>query len=118
MRNSATNSALRMYMTDSALRMPVRQAIHLRLTAERGPALVNEVVEHDDLLARAHELASLLACKPGIGVSATKLLLLQAARNSLAEQLEAEGQTYDPASANEERLAARAQAAERISQTA
>jgi 2-(1,2-epoxy-1,2-dihydrophenyl)acetyl-CoA isomerase len=77
--------------------------------------LVNEVVEHENLLTRAHELASLLAGKPGIGVSATKSLLLRADSNSLAEQLEAEAQTYDLTSVNEERLAARAKVAERIS---
>ena len=79
--------------------------------------LVNEVVGHEDLLTRARELASLLADKPGIGVSATKSLLLRAERNSLAEQLEAEAQTYDLTSGNEERLAARAQLVERISRT-
>jgi 2-(1,2-epoxy-1,2-dihydrophenyl)acetyl-CoA isomerase len=79
--------------------------------------LVNEVVEHENLLTRAHELASLLAGKPGIGVSATKSLLLRADRNSLVEQLEAEAQTYDLTSSNEERLAARAKVVERISRT-
>jgi 2-(1,2-epoxy-1,2-dihydrophenyl)acetyl-CoA isomerase len=88
----------------------------LPLSAEQALAagLVNEVVEHDVLLGRAYELATLLAGKPGVGVSATKSLLLRSAQNSLADQLEAEAQTYDVTSTNEDRLAARAAMVARI----
>ncbi|WP_280219626.1 enoyl-CoA hydratase/isomerase family protein [Nocardia neocaledoniensis] len=86
------------------------------LIAEQALAMgvVNEVVEHTRLLIRAHELAEQMAGKPGFGVSATKALLWDSARSSLLEQLEAEARTYDVASTNEERLAARAAMVRRL----
>ncbi|KAA0120647.1 enoyl-CoA hydratase/isomerase family protein [Mycolicibacterium sp. P9-22] len=87
------------------------------VTAEeaRDLGLVNEVVAHDGLMERAQEIARSLADKPGIAVSATKALLRTAARASLLEQLEAEAQAYDVASADEERIAARAAMVNHIS---
>lgn len=69
--------------------------------------LVNRVVEHEELVATAVELAELLASKPGIAVPALKELLEAGGRNSLAEQLEAEAMMYDRAATHPARIAAR-----------
>ena len=69
--------------------------------------LVNRVVEHEELLPKALELAELLASKPGIAVPALKELLEAADGNSLAEQLEAEAMMYDRAATHPARIAAK-----------
>ncbi|MER7684921.1 enoyl-CoA hydratase/isomerase family protein [Streptomyces sp. NPDC097610] len=69
--------------------------------------LVNRVVEHEELLPKALELAELLCSKPGIAVPALKELLEAAGGNSLAQQLEAEAMMYDRAATHPQRLAAK-----------
>jgi 2-(1,2-epoxy-1,2-dihydrophenyl)acetyl-CoA isomerase len=54
--------------------------------------LVSEVVEGDDLAARAAELAAQLAAMPTRGVGMTKRLFDQAGTHTLEEQLELEAQ--------------------------
>ena len=71
--------------------------------------LVTEVLEPDRLMGRAMELASLLAAKPGSAVGLTKRLLSQAARHSLAEQLEAEVAHQNLAVRDPDRIRARAE---------
>jgi 2-(1,2-epoxy-1,2-dihydrophenyl)acetyl-CoA isomerase len=71
--------------------------------------LVNEVVEPDAVLDRAHEQAAQLAGQPGSAVSMTKRLLRSALEVSLREQLELERQLQQAASehpAYAERVAA------------
>lgn len=65
-----------------------------RLEAEEALTigLVSEVVEPDQLLSRAREIASQLAAWPGEGVGATKRLIRQGFRSSLADHLEREVQ--------------------------
>ncbi|SEN42831.1 2-(1,2-epoxy-1,2-dihydrophenyl)acetyl-CoA isomerase [Pseudomonas sp. ok272] len=67
-------------------------ASNRRLSAEEALewGLVSEVLPPEHLLGHALALAEQLASKPGLAVGLTKRLLAQAARNSLAEQLEAE----------------------------
>jgi 2-(1,2-epoxy-1,2-dihydrophenyl)acetyl-CoA isomerase len=69
--------------------------------------LVTRVVEHEELLATALELAGLLSSKPGIAVPAVKELLDAAGGNSLAQQLEAEAMMYDRAATHPQRVAAK-----------
>lgn len=69
--------------------------------------LANRVVEPEELLPSAIELAQLLAAKPGAAVPAVKELLTAAARNTVAEQLEAEARMYDRAAAHPHRIAAK-----------
>jgi 2-(1,2-epoxy-1,2-dihydrophenyl)acetyl-CoA isomerase len=69
--------------------------------------LVNQVVEHEELMAKALELAQLLASKPGVAVPALKELLEAAGGNSLPEQLEAEAMMYDRAATHPLRIAAK-----------
>ena len=85
-------------------------ASNRRLTPEVALAwgLVSEVLEPDQLIGRALELAEQLAGKPGSAVALTKRLLSQAARSSLAEQLEAEVACQNLAVLDPERSRARA----------
>jgi 2-(1,2-epoxy-1,2-dihydrophenyl)acetyl-CoA isomerase len=69
--------------------------------------LVNRVVEPEELMPAALELGHLLAAKPGVAVPAVKELLGAAARNTLAEQLEAEARVYDRAATHPHRIAAK-----------
>lgn len=71
--------------------------------------LVNEVVDADEVLDRARELARELAAQPGNAAPLTKRLLRSALEVSLAEQLEFERQLQQAASehpAYAERVAA------------
>lgn len=79
-------------------------------TAQRAleAGLVEAIHEADDLVARALELASELAAKPGAAVALTKGLLARAARASLAEQMELEAQAQVAAMAAPGRAEARA----------
>jgi 2-(1,2-epoxy-1,2-dihydrophenyl)acetyl-CoA isomerase len=63
-----------------------------RLGAEEALAigLVGQVVEPDELLPKAKDLASRLAAWPGEGVGATKRLLQESLSSSLQSQLERE----------------------------
>jgi 2-(1,2-epoxy-1,2-dihydrophenyl)acetyl-CoA isomerase len=62
-----------------------------------GWGLVNEVVEPDALLARAHEKARQLADMPGYGVGLMKSLLRQSWSSTLSEQLEREAEAQPQA---------------------
>lgn len=64
------------------------------LGAEEAVAvgLVSEVVDPEELLARARTLAGQLASWPGEGVGMTKRLIRQSLRSSLVDQLEREAQ--------------------------
>ncbi len=79
-----------------------------RLDAEEALAigLVSEVVEPDDLLPRARELASTLAAWPGEGVGATKRLLQQSLGSTLEDQFEREVQVQAYAASTPAYLAA------------
>ncbi|WP_411561680.1 enoyl-CoA hydratase/isomerase family protein [Pseudomonas shirazensis] len=85
-------------------------ATNQRLSAleARSWGLVAEVLEPHRLLERAMEMANLLAAKPGRAVGLTKRLLSQAARHSLAEQLEAETALQNLAVQDPDRARARA----------
>src|SRR6266545_5907257 len=65
-----------------------------KLTAAEAEAwgLVSEVVEDDDLAARAADLAAQLAAMPTRGIGMTKRLFDRAATSTLEEQLELEAQ--------------------------
>lgn len=91
-------------------------ASNQRLSALEAQAwgLVTEVLEPERLLARALELADLLASKPGSAVGLTKRLLSQAARHSLAEQLEAEVALQNLAVRDPDRIRARAAMLDRL----
>lgn len=93
-------------------------ASNRRLSADEALSwgLVNEVLEAEQLLPRALQLAAELAGKPGSAVGLTKRLLVQAARNSLAEQLEAEVTLQNLAVRDPERAKARAAMVERLKQ--
>jgi 2-(1,2-epoxy-1,2-dihydrophenyl)acetyl-CoA isomerase len=69
--------------------------------------LVNRVVEHEELMTAALELAQLLSAKPGIAVSAVKELLQASGSNGLAAQMEAEARMYDRAATHPLRIAAK-----------
>jgi 2-(1,2-epoxy-1,2-dihydrophenyl)acetyl-CoA isomerase len=69
--------------------------------------LVNRVVEPEELMSSALELAQLLASKPGVAVPALKELLGMATRNTIAEQLEAEARMYDRTATHPRRIAAK-----------
>lgn len=79
-----------------------------RLDAEQALAigLVSEVVEPEELLPRARELAQALAAWPGEGVGATKRLLQQSLANTLEEQFEREVQVQAHAASTPAYLAA------------
>jgi len=79
--------------------------------------LVNQVVEPEELMAAAMQLASTLADKPGVAVPALKELLGIAMGNTLAEQLEAEALMYDRASTHPDRLAAKQAMIEKMSRS-
>jgi 2-(1,2-epoxy-1,2-dihydrophenyl)acetyl-CoA isomerase len=64
--------------------------------------LVSEVVEADQLLARAAELAGRLAELPPLGIGMTKRLLDRAASSTLEEQLEREAQLQTAATGTED----------------
>ena len=75
-----------------------------RLSAAEAHAwgLVSEVVEHDRLAARAHEVASELAAMPTRGVGMTKRLLDHARTATLEEQFEREAQLQTAATRTED----------------
>ena len=75
-----------------------------KLTASEAHAwgLVSEVVDGDNLLRRAGELAAQLAELPTRGIGMTKRLLDQAADASLEEQLEREAQLQAAATQTED----------------
>lgn len=85
-------------------------ASNRRLPPEEALAwgLVSEVLEPEQLMGRALELAEQLASKPGSAVALTKRLLSQAVRSSLAEQLEAEVALQNIAVLDPDRSRARA----------
>lgn len=91
-------------------------ASNRRLDAAEALAwgLVGEVLEPAQLLDRAIRLAEQLAAKPGGAVGLTKRLLAQAARNGLAEQLEAEVALQNLAVRDPDRARARAAMLERL----
>ncbi len=91
-------------------------ASNRRLDATEALAwgLVGEVLEPQLLLERALQLAGQLAAKPGSAVGLTKRLLAQAARNSLAEQLEAEVAMQNLAVRDPDRIRARAAMLEKL----
>ncbi len=67
-------------------------ATNQRVSADEALAmgLISEIVPADALVDHALKLARQLAEKPGAAVGLTKLLIAQASRQSLADQLEAE----------------------------
>ena len=75
-----------------------------RVDAEEALAwgLVGEVVEPEQLMARAHQVAGDLAGKPGNGVGRTKRLLARALGSALAEHLELEVQLQTSATSTAE----------------
>jgi 2-(1,2-epoxy-1,2-dihydrophenyl)acetyl-CoA isomerase len=75
-----------------------------RLTAARAHAwgLVNEVVDDDELPARAAEVAATFASLPTRGVGMTKRLFDGAAARTLEEQLELEAQLQSAATKTED----------------
>ena len=75
-----------------------------RLTAAEAHAwgLVSEVVQDDDLAARAAELASTLAALPTRAIGMTKRLFDAAPTNRLDEQLELEAQLQSAATKSED----------------
>jgi 2-(1,2-epoxy-1,2-dihydrophenyl)acetyl-CoA isomerase len=75
-----------------------------RLTAAEAHAwgLVSEVVQEDDLAARAAELASALAALPTRAIGMTKRLFDAAPTNRLEEQLELEAQLQSAATKSED----------------
>jgi 2-(1,2-epoxy-1,2-dihydrophenyl)acetyl-CoA isomerase len=75
-----------------------------RLTATEAHAwgLVSEVVQEDDLAARAAELASTLAALPTRAIGMTKRLFDAAPTNRLEEQLELEAQLQSAATKSED----------------
>ena len=75
-----------------------------RLTAAEAHAwgLVSEVVQDDDLAARAAELASTLAALPTRAIGMTKRLFDAAPTNRLEEQLELEAQLQSAATKSED----------------
>lgn len=91
-------------------------ASNRRLDAQEAHewGLVSEVLAPDELLDHALAMAEQLACKPGSAVGLTKRLLATAARNSLAEQLEAETALQDQAVRDPERARARAAMLEKL----
>ncbi|POF42387.1 enoyl-CoA hydratase [Pseudomonas laurylsulfativorans] len=76
--------------------------------------LVCEILEPDQLLARALYMAAELSAKPGRAVGLTKRLLAQATQHSLAEQLEAEVTMQNLALLCPERAQARAAMQEKL----
>ncbi|NGP05840.1 enoyl-CoA hydratase/isomerase family protein [Rhodococcus sp. 14C212] len=100
------------------------RAFELLTTGRKvGPAealdmgLVNRVVDPDHLMASSMELAQLLAAKPGVAVPAVKELLGVAARNTVAEQLEAEAAMYDRTATHPHRIAAKQAMVAKMSRT-
>ncbi|WP_353742668.1 enoyl-CoA hydratase-related protein [Pseudomonas fluorescens] len=91
-------------------------ASNRRLSAEeaREWGLVSEMLAPERLLGHALEMAEQLATKPGLAVGLTKRLLAQAARNSLAEQLEAEVTLQNLAVLDPDRARARAAMLEKL----
>lgn len=89
-----------------------------RLGAEeaREWGLVSEVLSPELLLGHALDMAEQLANKPGLAVGLTKRLLAQAARNSLAEQLELEVTLQSLAVLDPGRALARAAKLEKLAQ--
>ncbi|EPL15600.1 enoyl-CoA hydratase/isomerase family protein [Pseudomonas sp. CF161] len=87
-----------------------------RVDADQALAwgLISEVLEPQQLLPRALQLAHELAAKPGRAVGLTKRLLAQASRQSLAEQLEAEVTLQNLALLDPERARARAAMQEKL----
>lgn len=87
-----------------------------RLGVEEAHAwgLVSEVLEPEQLLDRALQMAAELAAKPGLAVGLTKRLLTHATRQSLAEQLEAEVTMQNLALLSPERAQARAAMQEKL----
>ncbi|MNT58434.1 enoyl-CoA hydratase [compost metagenome] len=77
---------------------------------------MSEVVSPELLLGHALDIAEQLASKPGLAVGLTKRLLAQAARNSLAEQLEAEVTLQNLAVLDPGRALARAAMLEKLAQ--
>jgi 2-(1,2-epoxy-1,2-dihydrophenyl)acetyl-CoA isomerase len=75
-----------------------------RLTAAEAHAwgLVTEVVESDQVLARANEIAAVLAALPTRAIGMTKRLLQRAHTASLGEQLELEAQLQRVATESED----------------
>ena len=75
-----------------------------RLSADEAEAwgLVSEVVEDGALMARAAEVARMLAAMPTLGIGMTKRLLDSAAANTLEEQLELEAQLQAAATRTED----------------
>jgi 2-(1,2-epoxy-1,2-dihydrophenyl)acetyl-CoA isomerase len=75
-----------------------------KLTSAEAQAwgLVSEVVEDDDLAARAADLADQLAAMPTRGVGMTKRLFDQAGHNTLEEQLELEAELQAEATQTED----------------
>ena len=75
-----------------------------KLTSAEAQAwgLVSEVVEDDDLAARAADLAAQLAAMPTRGVGLTKRLFDEAGNNTLEEQLELEAELQTEATETED----------------
>ncbi|RHW26260.1 enoyl-CoA hydratase/isomerase family protein [Nocardioides immobilis] len=80
----------------------------------RRIGLVNEVVEPDELLPRAREIARSWAARPGVGIPSVKALLQAVTHNDLEQQLELEARIADVAANHPERARARAAKVEAI----
>lgn len=93
-------------------------ASNRRLGADeaREWGLVSEVLSAELLLGHALDMAAQLANKPGLAVGLTKRLLAQAARNSLAEQLESEVTLQNMAVLDPGRALARAEMLRKLGQ--